>query len=69
MYQPTTPGGRVRPDGTVLKWRITAPDARHGRGVLPFFCQDVTPRGWRVRCAVFACDVGFVLNGGCGCAE
>ena len=47
-YEPTTPGGRERPDGKVLKWRITAPSSTHKPGELPFFCGDVTPRKWRV---------------------
>ncbi|TFK46356.1 hypothetical protein OE88DRAFT_1638375 [Heliocybe sulcata] len=44
-YLPEQPGGRARPDGKVLKWRITAPKTR---GTWPFFCGDVTPREWRV---------------------
>jgi len=48
-YLHTVPGGRVRPDGMELRWKITAPDANvHGRGFLPFFCGDVTDRQWRV---------------------
>ncbi|KAH9483616.1 hypothetical protein JR316_0003086 [Psilocybe cubensis] len=46
-YSPEEDGGRVRPDGQALKWLISAP-AVAGRGVLPFFCGDVTPRGLRV---------------------
>ena len=49
-YEKSVSGGRERTDGKVLKWRITAPDKdRHGRGVLPFFCGDVTGRELRVR--------------------
>ncbi|KAH7107265.1 glyoxalase-like domain-containing protein [Auriculariales sp. MPI-PUGE-AT-0066] len=48
-YDATVPGGRERPDGRVLKWRITAPKlSRHSPGSIPFFCGDVTPRDWRV---------------------
>lgn len=38
-------GGRRRPDGQVLEWLISAPKER---GVLPFFCGDITPRKLRV---------------------
>ncbi|KAF7441186.1 hypothetical protein PC9H_001535 [Pleurotus ostreatus] len=41
-------GGRETPAGKILKWLITSPAKQHGRGVLPFFCGDVTPREWRV---------------------
>lgn len=48
-YDRTVDGGRRRPDGKELRWRITAPNAeRHGRGLLPFFCGDVTERRLRV---------------------
>ncbi|KAF4578410.1 hypothetical protein EYR36_000217 [Pleurotus pulmonarius] len=39
--------GRETPAGKILKWLITSPAKQHGRGVLPFFCGDVTPREWR----------------------
>ncbi|KAF6758643.1 glyoxalase-like domain-containing protein [Ephemerocybe angulata] len=43
-------GGRVRPDGEVLKWVISAPaSGRNEIGSLPFFCGDVTPRSLRVQ--------------------
>ncbi|KZT24058.1 hypothetical protein NEOLEDRAFT_1068215 [Neolentinus lepideus HHB14362 ss-1] len=45
-YLPEQTGGRERPDGKVLKWRITAPERL--RGTWPFFCGDITPREWRV---------------------
>ena len=49
VYEPPVDGGRTREDGVVLKWVITAPDVeRHGRGTLPFFCGDITPRKLRV---------------------
>ncbi|KAG8858544.1 hypothetical protein FRB96_005216 [Tulasnella sp. 330] len=41
-------GGRTKPDGTELRWRVTFPALEHGRGALPFFCEDVTPRSRRV---------------------
>jgi len=48
VYTPEWAGGRERPDGRVLKWVISAPGEGLGRGMLPFFCGDVTPREWRV---------------------
>ena len=48
-YDPEVDGGRVRSDGKVLKWQISAPTQEHVRGTAPFFCGDVTPRKWRVR--------------------
>ncbi|KAJ8518229.1 hypothetical protein ONZ45_g4657 [Pleurotus djamor] len=47
-YLPEVAGGRMTPQGKTLKWLITGAAAKHGRGVLPFFCGDVTPREWRV---------------------
>ena len=47
-YEAEQDGGRTRPDGKVLKWLISAPQVEK-RGVLPFFCGDVTPRSLRVR--------------------
>ena len=63
-YLPTVPGGRERPDGRVLRWRITAPDPqRFAPAALPFFCGDVTPREWRVRvCAGRSWKLELVLN-------
>ena len=37
-------GGRVRPDGLVLKWQTARPATQD----LPFLCGDVTPRAGRV---------------------
>jgi catechol 2,3-dioxygenase-like lactoylglutathione lyase family enzyme len=37
-------GGRTRPDGQRLEWRISQPPTRD----LPFLCWDVTPRELRV---------------------
>ncbi|KAH8100244.1 glyoxalase-like domain-containing protein [Cristinia sonorae] len=55
-YAGEVPGGRERPDGKVLQWLISAPipdehDKRgggNGRGRVPFFCGDLTPRDLRV---------------------
>ncbi|KDQ34032.1 hypothetical protein PLEOSDRAFT_1031971 [Pleurotus ostreatus PC15] len=47
-YLSEVAGGRETPAGKILKWVITSPAKQHGRGVLPFFCGDVTPREWRV---------------------
>lgn len=47
-YLPEQNGGRKRPDGKVLKWVISTAAVGHGRGIVPFFCGDVTPRKWRV---------------------
>ena len=41
-------GGRLKPDGTELKWRVTFPTGI-SRGTVPFFCHDVTPRDRRAR--------------------
>ena len=49
LYSPSVPGGRTRPDGQELKWRITAPVVRFKPGELPFFCADVTERSLRVQ--------------------
>ncbi|EME48620.1 hypothetical protein DOTSEDRAFT_141842 [Dothistroma septosporum NZE10] len=40
-------GGRLKPDGAELKWRVTFPSGT-SRGTVPFFCHDVTPRHRRV---------------------
>ncbi|KAF8602759.1 hypothetical protein BDV93DRAFT_415493, partial [Ceratobasidium sp. AG-I] len=48
-YQEGKLGGRKRAsDGQELKWRVTFPGLKHGRGMVPFFCQDITPRELRV---------------------
>ncbi|KDR81959.1 hypothetical protein GALMADRAFT_240307 [Galerina marginata CBS 339.88] len=47
LYDPEQDGGRTRPDGQILKWLISGPQSDR-RGVLPFFCGDVTPRSLRV---------------------
>ena len=45
----TTPkeGGRVKPDGQELQWRVTFPEGI-SRGSVPFWCHDITPRNRRV---------------------
>ncbi|EPQ58673.1 hypothetical protein GLOTRDRAFT_73225 [Gloeophyllum trabeum ATCC 11539] len=48
VYEGEVRGGRERPDGRAVEWVITAPRGAGRRGVWPFFCGDVTPRGWRV---------------------
>lgn len=44
MMDPPRPGGRTRPDGVRLEWKI----AMQERLMLPLFIQDVTPRSLRV---------------------
>lgn len=46
-YQSPKEGGRLRPDGVELKWRVTFP-INCSRGEAPFWCHDVTPRDRRV---------------------
>jgi len=52
LYKAQQPGGRLTktPEGEEreLKWRITIADERAAKGELPFFCEDLTPREWRV---------------------
>jgi Glyoxalase-like domain len=56
IYSDPIPGGRVRPDGTELKWAVAAPKADGSstspksveRGEMPFWCLDRTPRRLRV---------------------
>ncbi|EGX91722.1 hypothetical protein CCM_05880 [Cordyceps militaris CM01] len=51
-YRDPTPGGRERPDGTVLRWAIGTAANPDGTlvfpGALPFWCLDRTPRELRV---------------------
>ncbi|KAG8973026.1 hypothetical protein FRB90_010028 [Tulasnella sp. 427] len=50
-------GGRTKPDGDLLRWRVIFPDsAVHGRGAVPFFCEDLTPRDRRVPLAPSGSD-------------
>lgn len=55
-------GGRVRPDGQILKWR----SARSTTGDMPFLCGDLTPRSWRVPDAPELCQHA---NGATGIGE
>ncbi|KAM0752669.1 hypothetical protein T439DRAFT_311347 [Meredithblackwellia eburnea MCA 4105] len=43
-------GGRETKDGKQLKWKVAFPVLKdeEKRGVIPFFCEDVTDRTWRV---------------------
>jgi hypothetical protein len=41
---PIRSGGRARPDGVVLQWRIGLLD----NAMSPFVIQDISPRDWRV---------------------
>ena len=50
VYAAGQEGGRVKPDGDELRWRVTFPNVEHGRGGVPFFCKDLTPRKRRVGC-------------------
>lgn len=46
-YGPSQDGGRIRPDGQVVEWKIiSATNLR--RGIVPFWCLDVTDRELRV---------------------
>ena len=46
-YAKPKAGGRTTPDGQELEWEVTFPGGV-GRGNVPFFCTDVTPRERRV---------------------
>ncbi|KAK2604717.1 hypothetical protein N8I77_007626 [Diaporthe amygdali] len=54
-YTSPTPGGRIKPDGTELKWIISSPYLDKAAGLndfvggeAPFWCLDRTPRDNRV---------------------
>jgi hypothetical protein len=51
-YTDPIPGGRTKPDGTVLKWAVCTPKDDQGNaatpGLMPFWCLDRTPRARRV---------------------
>jgi hypothetical protein len=46
-YADPVAGGRKRPDGVELKWKVTNPTGIE-RGAVPFWCHDVTEREKRV---------------------
>jgi hypothetical protein len=46
-YAEPIAGGRKRPDGVELKWKVTFPTGVE-RGVVPFWCHDVTEREKRI---------------------
>lgn len=46
-YAEPVSGGRKRPDGVELQWKVTFPEGVE-RGVVPFWCNDVTEREKRV---------------------
>ncbi|KAM0719847.1 hypothetical protein Q7P37_003982 [Cladosporium fusiforme] len=46
-YDEPVLGGRTRPDGVEMQWRVTFPTGV-GRGTVPFWCHDVTERERRV---------------------
>lgn len=55
QYTSPTPGGRIKPDGTELKWAISSPYLDKAAGLddfvggeAPFWCLDRTPRENRV---------------------
>jgi hypothetical protein len=48
-YQAPQHGARTRPDGVRVEWEVTFPIGKGvERGLVPFFCHDVTPREKRV---------------------
>lgn len=51
-YTDPIPGGRTKPDGTVLEWAVCTPRDGKGNaatpGSMPFWCLDRTPRARRV---------------------
>lgn len=54
IYDAPIHGGRTTKEGKKLRWAVAFPlvdENRERRGVLPFFCGDITPRDWRVSTA------------------
>jgi hypothetical protein len=47
FYHDPVEGGRVKPDGTEIKWSVADPSKRIV-GQVPFWCFDITPRELRV---------------------
>jgi Glyoxalase-like domain len=62
LYSPPADGGRTRPDGVELEWRVTFPERELGAGVLPFFCEDITPRDLRVSAHVPGSGAQEIVN-------
>jgi len=50
LYNPPKEGGRKTADDEPrdLKWLVTISNEMFAAGELPFFCDDLTPRYWRV---------------------
>lgn len=48
VYDDPIQGGRTRLDGTEIRWTVTFPHNAYGRGTVPFWCHDITPRSDRV---------------------
>lgn len=46
-YGPSQDGGRIRPDGQVVEWKVIS-TINLRRGLVPFWCLDVTERELRV---------------------
>lgn len=46
-YAAPQKGGRQNPHGQKIGWEVVFP-IKGGRGRLPFYCSDTTPREWRV---------------------
>ena len=48
-YDEPREGGRMALSGRKIRWKVTFPAGRREeRGMVPFWCEDVTPRFWRV---------------------
>jgi hypothetical protein len=47
-YQESKKGGRKRLDGESVEWEVTFPSPSIERGVVPFWCHDITSRELRV---------------------
>lgn len=52
-YDKGNEGGRIKPDGEIIRWLVTFPSSKHLRGGIPFFCKDLTPRDRRVSTSFF----------------
>jgi hypothetical protein len=70
-YQTPKRGGRKRPDGAEVRWEVTFPTYNMPRGVVPFWCHDLTPRTVRVPtdgavhpCGAVSADFHLVVNKG-----